>query len=162
LRERGPAMTTTLEDILPSAEDCMKKMALAEAEKASEELRKHAAAEAEKKTLLEHLQKPSGIPDEERLKKAAAIVQRAVNNGLTEVRVGQFPNILCTDGGRAINQQEPGWEKTLTGLPKELFDFWKKYMQPRGYRLRFEIVDWPGGLPGDIGVTLSWNAKPKA
>ncbi len=156
------AMATTLEDLRPSAEDCMKKMALAEAEKASDEMRKNAAAEAEKKALLERLQKPSGVSDEERLKKAAAIVQRAVNNGLTEVRVGQFPNILCTDHGRAINQQEPGWENTLTGLPKELFEFWKKFMQPRGYRLRFEIVDWPGGLPGDIGVTLSWSTKPKA
>jgi hypothetical protein len=155
-------MTTTLDELLPSAEDCMKKMALAEAEKASEEMRKNAAAEAEKKALLERLQKPSGISDEERLKKAAAIIQRAVNNGMTEVRVGQFPNILCTDHGRAINQQEPGWEKTLTGLPKELYDFWKKYLQPRGYRVRFEIVDWPGGLPGDIGVTLVWSGKPKA
>ena len=155
-------MTITLDQFLPSAEDCMKKMALAEAEKASEEMRKNAAAEAEKKALLERLQKPSGVSDEERLKKAAAIIQRAVNNGLTEVRVGQFPNSLCTDHGRAINQQEPGWENTLTGLPKELFEFWKKFMQPRGYRLRFEIVDWPGGLPGDIGVILSWSAKPKA
>jgi hypothetical protein len=159
---RGAIMTTTLDQFLPSAEDCMKKMALAEAEKASEEMRKNAAAEAEKKALLERLQKPSGVSDEERLKKAAAIIQRAVNNGLTEVRVGQFPNSLCTDHGRAINQQEPGWENTLTGLPKELFEFWKKFMQPRGYRLRFEIVDWPGGLPGDIGVILSWSAKPKA
>jgi len=155
-------MTATIEDLLPTAADCMKQMALAEAEKASDEARKHAAAEAEKKALLERLQKPSGVSDEERLKKAAAIIQRAVNNGLTEVRVGQFPNILCTDQGRAINQQEPGWEKTLTGLPKELYEFWKKHMQPRGYRLRVEIVDWPGGLPGDIGVTLSWNPKPKA
>jgi len=155
-------MTLSIDELLPSAADCMTKMALAEAEKASEEARKQAAAEAEKKALLERLQKPSGVSDEERLKKAAAIIQRAVNNGQTEVRVGQFPNILCTDHGRAINQQEPCWEKTLTGLPKELYEFWKKYMQPRGYRLKFEIFDWPGGLPGDIGVTLMWSQKPKA
>jgi len=155
-------MTTTIEDVLPTAADCMKKMALAEAEKASEEVRKTAAAEAEKKALLERLQKPSGVSDEDRLKKAAAIIKRAVDNGMTEVRVGQFPNVLCTDRGRAINQQEAGWEKTLTGLPKELYEFWKKYLQPRGYRLKFEIVDWPGGLPGDIGVTLMWGQKTEA
>jgi hypothetical protein len=80
-----------------------------------------------------------------------------VNNGLTEVEVFRFPNALCTDGGRAINQQEPGWENTLTGLPKELFEFWKKHMQPRGYKLRMQIVDWPDGKPGDVGVTLSWG-----
>jgi hypothetical protein len=76
---------------------------------------------------------------------------------MTEVRVGQFTNKLVTDGGRAINQQEPGWEKTLTGLPREVFEFWKTYLQPRGYRIKFEIVDWPGGLPGDIGITLAWG-----
>jgi len=25
-----------------------------------------------------------------------------------------------------------------------------------GYHLRYEIVDYPGGMPGDVGVTLSW------
>jgi hypothetical protein len=150
-------MTTSLDELLPSAADCKKKMAVAEAEKAAEFTRKKAAADAEKEALLEKLEKPSGVSDEERLKRAAAIINRAVSNGLTEVRVGQFSNKLFTDHGRAINQQEEGWEGTLTGLPLELYQFWKKHMQPRGYRLKFEIVDWPGGLPGDIGITLSWG-----
>jgi hypothetical protein len=30
-------------------------------------------------------------------------------------------------------------------------------MQPRGYRIKFQIADWPGGMPGDIGITLSWD-----
>ena len=149
-------MTTSLDELLPSAADLKKKIAVAEAEKAAEFTRKKAAADAEKQALLEKLEKPSGVSDEERLKRAAAIINRAVSNGLTEVRVGQFSNQLFTDRGRAINQQEPGWENTLTGLPLELYQFWKKHMQPRGYRLKFEIVDWPGGLPGDIGITLSW------
>jgi len=150
-------MTTNLNDLLPQAEDCRKRMAEAEAEKASEYLRQQAKAEAEKKALLDQLTKPSGVPDEERMKRAAAIIKRAVNNGLEEVLVGTFPNALCTDRGRAINQQESGWENTLTGLPKEIFEFWRKYLKPRGYKLRFEIVNWPGGLPGDIGITLSWS-----
>ena len=148
-------MATTIE--FPNAADLKKRIAEAEAEKASEYMRKEAAAAAEKKALLEQLQKPSGVSDEERLKRAMAIINRAVNNGLTEVLVGKFPNTLCTDHGRAINQMEAGWEQTLTGLPKELYEFWKKYMQPRGYRIKFQIVDWPGGMPGDIGVTLSWG-----
>jgi len=147
----------TIDDVLPSATDLKKRIAEAEAEKASEFLRKQSAADAEKKALLDQLRNPSGVSDEERLKRAAAIINRAVGNGLTEVQVGRFPNDLCTDHGRAINQQEPGWENTLTGLPKELFDFWKKHMQARGYRLKVQIVDWPGGKPGDIGVTLSWG-----
>ena len=134
-------------------------MAIAEAEKASEYVRKQAVVDAEKKALLDKLKGASGVSDEGRLKRAAAIINRAVNNGLTEVEVGRFPNTLLTDRGRAINQQEKGWEETLTGLPKELFEFWKKYMQPRGYRIKFQIVDWTGGVPGDVGISLSWSEK---
>ena len=150
-------MVTTIDDLLPSAKDLQKKLAMAEAEKAAASARKMAAEEAEKKALMDQLAKPSGVSDEERMKRAAAIIQRAAGNGLTEVFVGRFPNKLCTDHGRAINQAEPGWEKTLTGLPKELYDFWEKHLRPRGYKLRVQIVDFPGGMPGDVGVTLSWS-----
>jgi hypothetical protein len=150
-------MSTLLDELLPTAADSRKKMAAAEAEKASEYMRKQAAIEAEKKALLEQLQKPSGVTDEERMKRAATIIRRAVDNGLTEVFVGRFPNNLCTDRGRAINQMEAGWETTLTGLPKEIFEFWKQHLQPRGYKIRFQIVDYPGGIPGDVGITLSWG-----
>ena len=143
--------------VLPTAKDIMKQIALREAEKASAAAREMNAADAEKKALMEKFSKPSGVSDEDRLARAAAIIKRAANNGMTEVLVVRFPNELCTDRGRAINQQEPGWENTLTGLPKELFEFWQKHMKPRGYRLRFQVVDFPGGVPGDIGVTLSWQ-----
>jgi hypothetical protein len=150
-------MATGQDDLIPSAADNMRKIAAVEAEKASAYIRKQAIEEAEKNALLERFQKPSGVSDEERLKRVASIIQRAVGNGLTEVFVGRFPNSICTDRGRAINQQEPGWENTLTGLPKELFQFWQMHLKPRGYRLRFQIVDWPGGMPGDIGITLAWG-----
>ncbi len=91
------------------------------------------------------------------MKRAATIIKRAMDNGLTEVFVGRFPNNLATDRGRAIGQMEHGWETTLTGLPKEIFEFWKKYLQPRGYKIKFQIVDYPGGIPGDIGITLNWG-----
>jgi hypothetical protein len=65
--------------------------------------------------------------------------------------------VLFTDKGRAINQQKPGWEETLTGLPKELFLFWEKFLKPRGYKVKFEIVDFPNGMPNDIGFTLRWE-----
>ena len=142
---------STLDDLLPKAEDCRKKIAEVEAQKASDFMRKMSAAEAEKKELLDKLSKPSGVSD------AAPIINRAVSNGLTEVLVGTFPNLVCTDRGRAINQQEPGWESTLTGLPKELYDFWKIHLQPRGYRVKYQIVSFPNGMPGDIGITLSWG-----
>ncbi len=114
-------------------------------------------AEAEKKALLDQLGKPSGISDEEAIRRATAIIERAVGSRLTEVQVYRFPNQLCTDKGRAINQLEPGWEKTLTGVPKEIYELWRKYFRERGYKLRVQIIDFPGGMPGDVGMTLSWN-----
>ena len=142
--------------VLPTAQQMMEKLALAEAQKAADAERKHAVAEAEKKALLDKLTTPSGVSDEEALKRVQAIVERAVANGLTEVLVHRFPNQLCTDRGRAINQQEAGWETTLTGLPKEMYEFWKRQLQPLGYKIKFQIVDFPGGMPGDVCITLKW------
>ena len=141
---------------LPTAQEAMEKLALAEAEKASAALRKQSDAEAEKKMLLEKLTKPSGVSDDEALRRVGIIIERAVSNGLTEVQVYRFPNALCTDHGRAINQQEQGWETTLTGLPKEMFQFWERQLRPRGYKIKFQIVDFPNGMPGDVGITLKW------
>jgi hypothetical protein len=141
---------------LPTAQEVMEKLALAEAEKASAALRKQSDAEAEMKMLLEKLTKASGVSDEEALRRVGIIIERAVSNGLTEVQVYRFPNALCTDHGRAINQQEQGWETTLTGLPKEMFQFWERQLRPRGYKIKFQIVDFPNGMPGDVGITLKW------
>ena len=145
-----------LSKVLPSAKEMMEKLAFAEAEKAEAASRRQAEAEAEKKLLLEKITKPSGVSDEEAMQRVAVIIQRAVSNGQTEVQVYRFPNQLCTDQGRAINQQEAGWEKTLTGLPKEMYEFWNRQLRPLGYKLRFQIIDWPDGLPGDVGITLKW------
>jgi molybdopterin-biosynthesis enzyme MoeA-like protein len=141
---------------LPTAQEVMEKLALAEAEKASAAAKKQAEAEAENKMLLEKLTQPSGVSDEEALRRVAAIIERAVSNGLTEVQVYRFPNAMCTDRGRAINQQETGWETTLTGLPKEMYEFWQRQLRPRGYKIKFQIVEFPNGVPGDVGVTLKW------
>jgi uncharacterized protein (DUF1778 family) len=150
-------MATRPDELLPTANDFMKKLALAEAEEASKQARKLAEAEAEKKALLDHFTKPSGISDEEAIRRAVKIIERAVSNGLTEVQVHRFPNQLCTDKGRAINQQEAGWEDTLTGLPKEIYRLWAKYFRQRGYKLRVEIIEFPGGMPGDVAMTLKWG-----
>src|SRR5262249_11902166 len=129
---------------------------IAESEKASLAFKLHQQAEAEKKALLEKMTKPSGLSDDEIVEKAAVIVNRAVENGLTSVQVYRFPHTLCNDNGRAINQAEGGWEKTLTGIPKEIYDFWQRQLKARGYHIRYEIIDYPGGMPGDVGIILSW------
>ena len=139
-----------------SAQELRKKIAIAQGEKASAAFKSKQAEEAEKEALLEKMRKPSGLSDDEIIERTSVIVNRAVENGLTSVQVYRFPHTLCTDGGRAINQVEAGWETTLTGVPKELYDFWQRQLRARGYHIRYEIIDYPGGMPGDVGIILSW------
>ena len=146
-----------IDELLPNAKEIQKQSALKEAEKAEEFMRHQAAAEAEKRALIDELTKPSGLSEEEKVKRASTIIQRAVRNGLSEVQIYRFPNILCTDHGRAINQMEEGWEKTLAGIPKEIYQLWKNYLQPRGYKIAYQIIDFPSGVPGDIDIALSWK-----
>ena len=159
-------MTPNIDDLLPTAKEIQKQAAIKEAEKADEHVRRMAAAEAEKRALIEKLSKPSGLSEEEKVKLASTVIQRAVRNGLTEVQVYRFPNTLCTDRGRAINQQEPGWDKTLTGIPQEIFQLWTDYLKPRGYRINYQIIDFPGGVPGDIAMPSPgqgrWSHADKA
>src|SRR5438874_8162733 len=150
-------MSTKIDDLLPTAKSIQRQIALAEAEKAEQYVRLATAAEAEKRTLIEKLSKPSGLTEEEKVKLASTVIQRAVRNGLTEVQVYRFPNSLCIDKGRAIIQQEPGWEKTLTGIPKEIFQLWADYLKPREYRISYQVIDYPGGVPGDIAITIAWG-----
>jgi hypothetical protein len=149
-------MDTNIDTLIPKAQDLRKKIAQAEAEKASEAMRRHSQEDAEKKALIEHLLKPSGVSDEEAIRRASIIIERAVGAGRNEVQVIRFPNTLCSDHGRAINQQEPGWEQTLTGIPREIYELWVRQFRPRGYKLRVQIIDFPNGMPGDVAMTLGW------
>ncbi|HMM87937.1 hypothetical protein [Bradyrhizobium sp.] len=146
-----------IDDLIPNAREIQQQAAHKEAQKADEHAKRFAAAEAEKHALIERLSKPSGLSEEEKVKLASTVIQRAVRSGLSEVQVYRFPNSLCTDHGRAINQMESGWEKTLRGIPKEIYQLWSDYLQPRGYRIRYQIIEFPGGMPGDISITFSWG-----
>jgi predicted amidohydrolase YtcJ len=150
-------MPAKIDDLLPTAKEIQRQAALEKAGKADEQARNQAAAQTEKQKLIEKLTKPSGLSEDEKVKLASRVIQRAVRNGLTEVQVYRFPNSLCTDKGRAINQMEAGWEKTLTGMAKEIYQLWADHLQPRGYRIRYQVIDYSGGIPGDIGITVSWG-----
>ena len=64
-------MSANIDDLLPTAKDFMKRLALAQADEAAKQARKDAEAEAEKKALLDTLTKPSGVSDEEGIRRAA-------------------------------------------------------------------------------------------
>ena len=142
---------------LLTVKELQAKIAAAEGAKASAALKAQQAEDEEKRALLERLTRPSGLSDDEVMEKASIIINRAVENGQMSVQVFTFPHSICRDNGRAINQAETGWEATLTGIPKEIYEFWKRQLQPRGYHIRYETINYPGGMPGDIGIFLSWG-----
>ena len=150
-------MNLTIVDALPTAKDIMQRLDAARAEEEAKQRKQAAKAAAEKKALVERLSAPSQVSDEEGVRRALVMIERAVKNGLVEVQIYRFPHELCTDNGRAINQQEPGWEQTLTGVPMEMYRLSDKYFRPRGYKFRAEIVSYPNGVPGDVGITLAWS-----
>jgi hypothetical protein len=88
--------------------------------------------------------------------RASRMVKGAAERGEREVLALRFPSEYCTDGGRAINNFEPDWPKTLTGFAKRAYEFWQRELEPQGYKLRAQIMDFPGGVPGDVGIFLRW------
>jgi hypothetical protein len=113
-------------------------------------------AAAAKKALIAELMKPIELTTERR----DALISRikaAAARGETELMVLRFPVDLCTDGGRAINNNDPDWPNSLKGRPRQVYDIWKEYLQPAGYKLKALIVEWPGGMPGEVGMFLSWS-----
>jgi hypothetical protein len=88
--------------------------------------------------------------------RVSRVVKGAAERGEREVLAIRFPSQYCTDGGRAINNFEPGWPETLTGFAKRAYEFWDNELKPQGYKLRAQIMDFPGGVPGDVGIFLRW------
>ena len=89
----------------------------------------------------------------ERLNK---LVRTAAEQGLKEVQVITFPASFCNDGGRRINNMLPDWPDSLEGFARRAYDFYMKELRPLGYKLHAQVIDFPGGVPGEIGLFLKW------
>lgn len=83
--------------------------------------------------------------------------RQAAEQGEKEFLLLRFPSGLCSDGGRAINSVRPEWTETLRGEAAELYLRWKHDLKPHGFTLSAQVLDFPGGMPGDIGLTLGWG-----
>jgi hypothetical protein len=83
-------------------------------------------------------------------------VRIAAQDGKHQIEVLTFPNTFCSDGGRRINIGDPEWPSTLEGFAKRAYDFFQKELRPLGFKLHAEIVSFPGGMPGDVGLFLKW------
>ena len=140
-----------------SAADLKRRMADREAAKATEELRRMREQEERQKAVMEEFHKPPERTPEQVLQLVTQLVNRAAEAGQTEVQVYRFPNELCSDRGRRINNSEPEWEKTLEGRPKAAYEFWHDHLRPLGFGLKAEVLEYPGGMPGDIGFFVTWK-----
>jgi hypothetical protein len=88
--------------------------------------------------------------------RVSRVVKSAAERGEREVLVLRFSSEYCTDGGRRINSFEPDWPESLTGFAKRAYEFWQQELEPQGYKVRAQIMDFPGGMPGDVGIFLRW------
>jgi CBS domain-containing protein len=82
--------------------------------------------------------------------------QQSAESGEEEFMLLRFPSQLCSDGGRAINIVASGWTETLRGEAAELYLRWERDLKPRGFPLGARVLDFPDGMPGDIGLFLRW------
>src|SRR5690242_1829078 len=113
-----------------SAADIKHRMAEREAAKAAEEMRHMKEQEEKQKAVMEEFHKPPERTPEQLLQVVMQLVTHAAERGQSEVQVYRFPNALCSDRGRRINNSEPGWETTLEGRPRFAYEFWHDYLRP--------------------------------
>ncbi|MCI0429061.1 MAG: hypothetical protein L0210_00755 [Rhodospirillales bacterium] len=90
------------------------------------------------------------------LERFNAAVRKAAEQGKREIMIGQFPAAWCTDGGRRINNAEEDWPDSLQGVAKRVYDYHVQHLAPLGYRMRVEVLNYPEGMPGDIGIFFRW------
>lgn len=157
---RNPAAAALADESFMSADDLRAYMTELDMAKASKMLGAMDKAEEARKKLVATLREEIVVSPEKiaEIKHSLAIKTRAAaERGENEVLVMRFPSALCTDRGRAINNAEADWPTTLTGRPRQAYEFWKQHLQPAKYKLRAMIIEWPGGMPGDVAFFLSWS-----
>lgn len=127
----------------------------AELAKAQEYIRRARKQEEEQAGLREAFMRAEIGPEaHERVNSA---VRRAAEQGSHQVQIITFPASYCNDGGRRINNNEPDWPSSLEGFAKKAYEFYEKELKPLGYRAHVEIIDYPGGMPGNVGMVLKWS-----
>jgi hypothetical protein len=83
-------------------------------------------------------------------------VRRAAEQGHREIQALTFRADYCNDKGRRINNNEPDWPESLEGFAKRAYDFFDAELKPLGFKISVQVLDYPGGMPGNIGMILKW------
>ena len=114
-----------------------------------------ATRHAEQEKLREAFEAREVAPDA--LERIATMVRRAVDAGEKEALVMRFPSEWLPDQGRSITSHDPAWRERLSGFPKRAYDFYGRELAPHGFQIKVQILDWPGGIPGDVGWFITWK-----
>lgn len=126
----------------------------AEDAKMDEERKERAKQEKQRKELQEAFMSRELHPEvRERVNRAVRI---AAEQGRTEVQVLTFSSKYCNDGGRSINNGDADWPQSLEGFAKRAYEFYDKELKPLGFKIGAQIISFPGGVPGDVGIVLRW------
>jgi hypothetical protein len=119
------------------------------------ELRAHEAeAKAERETLHQAFLQREVQPE---AMDRVATLRKAVDAGEQHVLLFTFPSEWLPDQGRAITSHAADWPASLDGFARRAYDFFVEKLEPKGFQLRAEITDWPGGMPGSVGFFLRWK-----
>ena len=128
--------------------------------KKAEEEAKQRAFEASTKIELDKLHESFDGREvqPEAMDRIATLVRKTIDMGDKQALVLRFPSDWLPDQGRAITNHDKNWYEKLDGFPKRAYDFFKRELEPRGFQIRAEILNWPGGMPGEVGFYLQWKA----
>ena len=148
MTERTPSLN--LRDLF-AAKDAAAAKRRAEEREAEEHKKAELAAFSERVQTYE-------ITEEDR-ERALSRIRRAFEAGERELMLIKFPSTLCEDGGRRINNQLEGWQETLPGVLHKIYHWWETELQPGGFTFSARIIDFPGGMPGDVGIFIGWPSS---
>jgi hypothetical protein len=136
--------------------DGIRAMIQAKKDEEAAKARAHEAeAKAQREALYAQFLERDIRPDA--MENIATVVRKAVEMGEKQAMVMRFPSEWLSDDGRAVTNHAPNWPETLTGFAKRGYDFFTTELEPRGFQIRADILDWPGGMPGDVGFFLTWK-----
>jgi len=141
-------------NIIPSADQLRMSIRSKEMAEMDKQDKQRAKREEELRAFTQKFLTEQVTDDEREL--IQKLVMNAAANNKFEALVYSFPSDLCTDSGRAINNRLPHWPDTLQGKAKELYDRYISIAKPQGFKLKATIINFPKGMPGDVGFFLNW------
>lgn len=150
IRDEGAnAMTPSLKlDALFDAEEAR--------EKKERDATRRAAAEAAAKHELERQhfeERPLTEADRQLFLRR---VRTEFEHHEREAMLASFPSDFCSDSGRHINNHLEGWQETLPGYARRIYEFWHTDLRLGGFGFSARIISFARGMPQDVGLFVTW------